>query len=228
MTWAPPTPASIGPPLTPTPIPIDELKRWVLAVGNLDERVSDRVLYDILIQAGRLVDLYIPRDKETDKPKGYAFAQYESQDIAHYAVKLFSGLVTLYRRTLKFAISGQDKSSLRPDKSSSLSLPIPSTPTGSSSLKSRPYNAPYNSTEFSSPSPRFSEHKLNYAQVTSDKSMQQPNGYRSYHDNTDYNYSRRVFGAALDSVSRGRSARYELVQKMAEDGCFVEKVALLP
>ncbi|XP_020547387.1 RNA-binding protein 7 isoform X2 [Sesamum indicum] len=133
-------------------------------IGNLDERVSDRVLYDILIQAGRLVDLYIPRDKDTDKPKGYAFAQYESEEIAHYAVNLFSGLVTLYRRTLKFAISGQDKSSLRPDKSS-LSVPISSTPTGSSSLKSRPYNAPYNSTEFSSPSPRFSEHKLNYAQV---------------------------------------------------------------
>ena len=34
--------------------------------------VSDRVLYDILIQAGRVVDLYIPRDKETDKPKGFA------------------------------------------------------------------------------------------------------------------------------------------------------------
>ena len=28
--------------------------------------MSDRVLYDILIQAGRVIDLYIPRDKETD------------------------------------------------------------------------------------------------------------------------------------------------------------------
>ena len=37
--------------------------------GNLDERVRDRVLYDILIQAGRVVDLYIPRYKETDKPE---------------------------------------------------------------------------------------------------------------------------------------------------------------
>nr|POF26942.1 hypothetical protein CFP56_57388 [Quercus suber] len=27
-------------------------------VGNLDERVSDRVLYDILIQAGRVVTIY--------------------------------------------------------------------------------------------------------------------------------------------------------------------------
>lgn len=76
------------------------------STGNLDERVTDRVLYDILIQAGRVVDLYIPRDRETDKPKGYAFAEFESDEVAEYAVKLFSGLVTLYKRTLKFAVSG--------------------------------------------------------------------------------------------------------------------------
>lgn len=73
--------------------------------GNLDEKVTDRVLYDILIQAGRVVDLYIPRDRETEKPKGYAFAQYETEEIAKYAVKLFSGLVILYNKTLKFAVS---------------------------------------------------------------------------------------------------------------------------
>ncbi|KAI3807112.1 hypothetical protein L1987_23034 [Smallanthus sonchifolius] len=54
--------------------------------SNLDERVSDRVLYDILIQAGRVVDLHIPRDKETDKPKGFAFAEYETEEIADYAI----------------------------------------------------------------------------------------------------------------------------------------------
>ncbi|KAI7746960.1 hypothetical protein M8C21_021175, partial [Ambrosia artemisiifolia] len=78
-------------------------------IGNLDERVSDRVLYDILIQAGRVVDLHIPRDKETDKPKGFAFAEYETEEIAEYAVRLFTGRVTLYNRTLRFGISGQDK-----------------------------------------------------------------------------------------------------------------------
>ncbi|GLT65977.1 hypothetical protein SLA2020_383730 [Shorea laevis] len=36
-------------------------------VGNLDERVTDRVLYDILIQAGRILDLHIPRDRDTGK-----------------------------------------------------------------------------------------------------------------------------------------------------------------
>ncbi|KAG8054552.1 hypothetical protein GUJ93_ZPchr0001g31446 [Zizania palustris] len=80
-------------------------------IGNLDEKVTERVLYEILIQPGRVVDLYIPRDKETSRPKGYAFAEYETEEITQYAVQLFSGLVQLYGKTLKFAISGQGKTS---------------------------------------------------------------------------------------------------------------------
>ncbi|GER27623.1 RNA-binding (RRM/RBD/RNP motifs) family protein [Striga asiatica] len=184
-------------------------------IGNLDERVSDRVLYDILIQAGRVVDLHIPRDRETDKPKGFAFAEYESDEVAAYAVKLFSGLVTLYKRTLKFAISGQDKSSA--------SLPVANTPMITSSLKPRPYHAPYDSTELSSQSlSRFSEYKINYIQapVPYDVSMNQPNGYRTHHDSVDYNYSRRVFGAVLDSVSGSSSGRYERRNSMSYNSSY--------
>ena len=67
---------------------------WLLLYdsGNLDERVTDRVLYDILIQAGRVVDLHIPKDKESEKPKGFAFAEYESEGIADYDVRLCLGL----------------------------------------------------------------------------------------------------------------------------------------
>jgi hypothetical protein len=70
----------------------------------LDEKVPERVLYEILIQVGRVVDLHIPRDKETNRSKGYAFAEYETEEIAQYAVKLFSGLVRLHNRTLRFAV----------------------------------------------------------------------------------------------------------------------------
>lgn len=76
----------------------------IVSIGNLDEKVSERVLYEILIQVGRVVDLYIPRDKETNRHKGYAFAEYESEEIADYAVRLFSGLVRLHNKTLKFAV----------------------------------------------------------------------------------------------------------------------------
>uniref|UniRef100_A0A453G2E8 RRM domain-containing protein n=1 Tax=Aegilops tauschii subsp. strangulata TaxID=200361 RepID=A0A453G2E8_AEGTS len=81
------------------------------SLGNLDEKVPERVLYEILIQAGHVVDLHIPCDKETGRPKGFAFAEYETDAIAQYAVRLFSGLVRLNGKTLKFALSGQDKPS---------------------------------------------------------------------------------------------------------------------
>ncbi|EOY02604.1 RNA recognition motif-containing protein isoform 2, partial [Theobroma cacao] len=133
-------------------------------IGNLDERVSDRVLYDILIQAGRVVDLYIPRDKETDKPKGFAFAEYETEEVAEYAVRLFSGLVTLYNRTLKFAISGQDKASQNP--------PNAAMAASNSSHKSRHYSGALNHMEISQQPMRLStpcripDNPSHYSQVS--------------------------------------------------------------
>ncbi|PWA96990.1 nucleotide-binding alpha-beta plait domain-containing protein [Artemisia annua] len=114
-------------------------------IGNLDERVTDRVLYDILIQAGRVIDLHIPRDRETDKPKGFAFAEYETEEIADYAVKLFTGLVTLYNRTLRFGISGQDKAN-----ASSMVTP-------NSSFRSR-----FNEDVSASPSSRYAHGNASY------------------------------------------------------------------
>lgn len=73
-------------------------------IGNLDEKVTDRILYEILIQVGRVVDLYMPMDREANRHKGYAFAEYESEEIANYAVRLFSGLVCLHNRTLRFSV----------------------------------------------------------------------------------------------------------------------------
>lgn len=91
-----------------------------LFIGNLDDKVDERVLYEIMIQAGPLMDLYIPRDKETNRHKGYAFAEYETEEVAQYAVKLFSGLVYLYNKSLRIAISGQDKS---PQSQAAVSAP---------------------------------------------------------------------------------------------------------
>jgi splicing factor 3B subunit 4 len=61
-------------------------------------------LYEILIQAGRVVDLCIPCDKESNRPRGYALAEYETEEIAQYAVRLFSGLVRLNDKLLKFMV----------------------------------------------------------------------------------------------------------------------------
>jgi hypothetical protein len=81
-----------------------DLADLLFSTGNLDEKVPEKVLYEILIQAGHVVDLHIPCDFETGRPKGCALAQYETEEIAQYAVGLFSGLVRLNGRTLKFGV----------------------------------------------------------------------------------------------------------------------------
>ncbi|XP_022141807.1 RNA-binding protein 7 [Momordica charantia] len=176
-------------------------------VGNLDDRVSDRVLYDILIQAGRLVDLHIPRDKESGKPKGYAFAEYESEEIANYAVKLFSGLVILHNRILKFAVSGQDK----PSPSS---IAINSSSNISHKLRSQ--FVPGYSSEISqysnrlSTSCRFSAYPENHLEAPLYPGLvNQSNGYGSHMGNYNNEYSQRYCGTTLDSFNHSRPRRYE-------------------
>jgi splicing factor 3B subunit 4 len=157
-------------------------------VGNLDERVSERVLYDILIQAGRVVDLYIPKDKETERAKGFAFAEYESEEAAEYAVKLFSGLVTLYNRTLKFAISGKDK---------------PST----NLQNTRPRPLPLNNNVEASP---FRSNLYSPVSPPGVLQLHHQNGHRAQHESDNYEYSRRVNGASLDSYNyNSRLSRYD-------------------
>ncbi|KAL2651831.1 hypothetical protein R1flu_019959 [Riccia fluitans] len=74
-------------------------------IGNLDERVDERLLYEIMVQAGPVLNVHIPRDKETKRHKGYAFAEYGSVESAQYALSLFSGLVTLYSRPVHFGFA---------------------------------------------------------------------------------------------------------------------------
>ncbi|KAK9291960.1 hypothetical protein L1049_021072 [Liquidambar formosana] len=169
-------------------------------IGNLDERVSDRVLYDILIQVGRVVDLYIPRDKETNRPKGYAFAEYETEEIADYAVRLFSGLVTLYNRTLKLAISGQEKSSQNSSATMISTLNSPLRPRSHPVQFSRMET--FQHSVNLEPSSRSSAYLPNYRQEPAPPGVVQSNGYRS-------DFDHEVSGAVRGSTTYSSSRRYD-------------------
>ncbi|ESR40243.1 hypothetical protein CICLE_v10027481mg [Citrus x clementina] len=113
-----------------------------VCIGNLDEKVSESAIK--------------------------LFSNSSRAKIADYAIKLFSGIVTLYNRTIRFALSGQDKNA---QNSSMTTTPLSSQP----------------------PPPGVTL---------------EINGYETRLNVTNYDYSRRVFGATLDSISRSRSGRY--------------------
>jgi len=58
--------------------------------GSLSEKVDDRILYELFLNAGPLEKVTIPRDKETGKQKPFAFILFCHPESVKYAVILLN------------------------------------------------------------------------------------------------------------------------------------------
>ena len=84
----------------------DQTPTDTLYLGNLDGRVTRRILWDLCLQAGPVLDISLPRESD-DTPKGYAFCRYASVETAAYAKELFQDLVCLFGRPVRVNFSPQ-------------------------------------------------------------------------------------------------------------------------
>ncbi|KRZ38107.1 RNA-binding protein 38 [Trichinella pseudospiralis] len=76
---------------------MDSLQRRddnTVRVTNLPEDISDVVLKELFSQVGKVVRLYLARDKVTQRCKGYAFVSYMSRTDAQKAIDELSVVVT--------------------------------------------------------------------------------------------------------------------------------------
>jgi cold-inducible RNA-binding protein len=62
-----------------------------LFVGNLSFKVTEAELEELFTQAGVVVSVAIPTDRETGRKRGFAFVEMQSQAEAEAAVKQFNG-----------------------------------------------------------------------------------------------------------------------------------------
>jgi cold-inducible RNA-binding protein len=58
-------------------------------VGNLSFQTSKDDLVALLSRAGRVVDAYLPADRETGRPRGFAFVTFSSDAEAAEAIRRF-------------------------------------------------------------------------------------------------------------------------------------------
>jgi len=64
-----------------------------LYIGNLSFRASDDDVRALLSEGGRVVkDLHLPSDRETGRPRGFAFAEMGSEADAQSAIQELDGL----------------------------------------------------------------------------------------------------------------------------------------
>lgn len=60
-------------------------------VGNLSFDTTRDQLFAHLTEAGEIVDVFIPTDRATGKPRGFAFVEFATADEAAAAIQRFDG-----------------------------------------------------------------------------------------------------------------------------------------
>jgi splicing factor 3B subunit 4 len=77
-------------------------------VGNLDERATDSLIWELMIQVGRVHEVKLPKDDISGQHRGYGFVQFYSAQEAYYAIHIMNG-IKLFGHPLKINYRNVDK-----------------------------------------------------------------------------------------------------------------------
>ena len=69
--------------------------------GNLSDKVTEEILYELFLQAGPVENVTIPKDRN-GKQRRFGFVTYKHVNSVSYALELFSG-TSLFNRTLNIS-----------------------------------------------------------------------------------------------------------------------------
>lgn len=83
----------------------EELTVWI---GGLDAQVTTEILWELFVQAGPLLDVKLPVDRETGEQRNFAFIAYKHPISGPYAERLFNG-TQLFEKTIRVRYKGSQK-----------------------------------------------------------------------------------------------------------------------
>lgn len=80
-------------------------------VGNLEERVTDSIIWELFLQVAPVISIHIPRDRLNQNHYGYGFVELQSESDAEYASKILHG-TKLFSRPLRVNKASADRKNL--------------------------------------------------------------------------------------------------------------------
>lgn len=87
---------------------MDQNQEASIYVGNLDERIDESLLYELMIQAGPVKSVYMPRDRVTLERQGYGFVEFATEESAAYAANILNHL-KVYGHPIKISCAKRDQ-----------------------------------------------------------------------------------------------------------------------
>lgn len=83
-------------------------KDSTLYIGNLDERCTDPLIWELMLQAGPVINVHLPKDRVTQSHQGYGFVEFGSEDDADYACKIMNQ-IRLYGKPIRVNKASADR-----------------------------------------------------------------------------------------------------------------------
>ena len=69
----------------------DQDKEATVYVGNLDERVTDQLVWELMLQAGRIQNVHLPKDRVSQTHQGFGFVEFSEASAADAAIAALDG-----------------------------------------------------------------------------------------------------------------------------------------
>ncbi|PFH58868.1 hypothetical protein XA68_13092 [Ophiocordyceps unilateralis] len=83
-------------------------KEATVYIGNIDERASTAMVYEIMLQMGPIHNIHMPRDRVTQNHQGFGFVEFRGPQDAEYAAQVMNG-IKLYGKPLRVNKASADK-----------------------------------------------------------------------------------------------------------------------
>lgn len=84
----------------------DERTLWV---GNVDNKATEEILWELFLQAGPLESVKIPKDFKTGRKRNFAFIKFQHKVSVQYVIELMNGII-LFDMPLKLCMKHKPSS----------------------------------------------------------------------------------------------------------------------
>ncbi len=86
----------------------EQNKEATVYVGNLDERFSEPLMWELMTQAGPIVNVHMPMDRVSRLHMGFGFVEFDTPESADYAARCLNG-VRLYGKPVRVNKASADR-----------------------------------------------------------------------------------------------------------------------
>ncbi|KDQ18551.1 hypothetical protein BOTBODRAFT_28940 [Botryobasidium botryosum FD-172 SS1] len=89
----------------------DRNQEATVYLGNLDERCTDALIWELMLQAGPVVNVHLPKDRISQAHQGYGFCEFLTEEDAEYACKIMNQ-IKLWGKPVRVNKASSDKKQL--------------------------------------------------------------------------------------------------------------------